>query len=62
MVEQKVSKSDKYRVEYLTNTNQTGELRLVDVDVVNDLALLESPELERHRMYGTEIGGQQHCP
>lgn len=46
VVEQKVSKSDKYRVEYLTNTNQTGELRLVDVDVVNDLALLESPELE----------------
>ena len=35
VVEQKVSKPDKYRVEYMTNTNQTGELRLVDVDVVN---------------------------
>ena len=46
VVEQKVSKPDKYRVEYLTNTNQKGELRLVDVDVINDLALLETADLQ----------------
>lgn len=45
VVEQEVSKPDKYRVEFLTHTNQMGELQLVDVDVVNDLALLQSVDL-----------------
>ena len=33
---------DKYRLEYLSSTQQKGSLRVVQVDVVNDLALLQT--------------------
>lgn len=46
VVEQEVSQPDKYRVEFLTDANQAGELRLVDVDVINDLALLKVTDRE----------------
>jgi len=36
------SEPDQYRIEYFTEDNQTGLLSLVDVDVVNDLALVKS--------------------
>jgi serine protease Do len=36
------SKPEQYRIEYLTAADKTGELQLVDVDVVNDLALVRA--------------------
>jgi hypothetical protein len=39
------SEPDQYRIEYLTEDNQTGVLSLVDVDVINDLALVKSESL-----------------
>ena len=41
------SEPQQYRIEYLTESNKTGELSLVDVDVVNDLALVKATDLER---------------
>jgi hypothetical protein len=40
------SKPEQYRIEYLSAADQTGELQLVDVDVVNDLALVRATDLE----------------
>ena len=39
------SKPDQYRIEYLTAADQTGDLQLVDVDVINDLALVRAQDL-----------------
>jgi hypothetical protein len=39
------SEPDQYRIEYLTETNQTGALTLVDVDVINDLALVKAQQM-----------------
>ena len=39
------SEPQQYRIEYLTDSNQTGSLTLVDVDVVNDLALVKAEQL-----------------
>ena len=41
------SEPQQYRIEYLTESNKTGELSLVDVDVVNDLALVKATDLDR---------------
>lgn len=46
VVEKKVSKPGKFRVQYLTSMNQIGELHLVDVDVINDLALLKTADIQ----------------
>lgn len=40
------SEPQQYRIEYLTETNKTGKLKLVDVDVINDLALVEAVDFE----------------
>ena len=42
----KVSKPGKFCVQYLTSMNQIGELHLVDVDVINDLALLKTADIQ----------------
>ena len=39
------SEPDQYRIEYLTESNQTGALTLVDVDVINDLALVKAEQV-----------------
>lgn len=39
-----------YRIEYLTETNKVGELRLVDVDVINDLALVQAVDFDGESM------------
>jgi len=46
VIERESSQPDQYRVEYLTSAKQAGELRLVDVDVVNDLALLQATDIQ----------------
>ena len=46
VIEREVSQSDEYRVEYFTNAGQAGDLRLVDVDVINDLALLQATDIQ----------------
>lgn len=40
------SKPEQYRIEYLGDADKTGDLQLVDVDVVNDLALVSAADLE----------------
>lgn len=42
VIELAASEPQQYRIEYLTDSNQTGVLSLVDVDVVNDLALVKA--------------------
>ena len=42
VIEMAASEPQQYRIEYLTDSNQTGPLTLVDVDVVNDLALVKA--------------------
>ena len=42
VIELAASEPEQYRIEYLTETNQTGVLKLVDVDVINDLALVKA--------------------
>jgi len=39
------SKPEQYRIEYLTAADKTGDLQLLDVDVVNDLALVSAADL-----------------
>ena len=39
------SEPDQYRIEYVTESNQTGALTLVDVDVINDLALVKAQQM-----------------
>ena len=39
------SKPDQYRIEYLTAADKTGDLELLDVDVINDLALVSASDL-----------------
>jgi hypothetical protein len=45
VIEMAASEPQQYRIEYLTDSNQTGSLTLVDVDVVNDLALVKAEQL-----------------
>lgn len=45
VIEFAISQPGKYRIEYLAADGSRGELALLDVDVVNDLALLRSAEL-----------------
>jgi serine protease Do len=40
------SKPDQYRIEYLSADDKTGSLQLVDVDVINDLALVTAVDLD----------------
>jgi len=40
------SKPEQYRIEYLTAADQAGDLLLVDVDVINDLALVSAQDLK----------------
>jgi serine protease Do len=40
------SKPEQYRIEYLTAGDKIGDLRLVDVDVINDLALVSAQGLK----------------
>jgi hypothetical protein len=42
-----VDRPEKYRLEYVDGQGRTGTLELLDVDVVNDLALLRSDVLDR---------------
>jgi hypothetical protein len=42
-----VDRPAKYRLEYVADEGRTGPLELLDVDVVNDLALLRSDVLDR---------------
>ena len=39
------SKPEQYRIEYLTAADKTGDLQLLDVDVINDLALVSASDL-----------------
>ena len=41
-----VNKPGKYRVEYLDEQGEKGDLQLLDFDVVNDLALLQAEDLD----------------
>jgi len=41
-----VNKPGKYRLEYLDQEGQTGALELLDVDVINDLAVLRADHLD----------------
>lgn len=50
VVQLAASEPQQYRIEYLTESNKTGELRLVDVDVVNDLALVKALDYEGPHM------------
>ena len=45
VVQQAASKPEQYRIEYLTAADKTGDLQLLDVDVVNDLALVSAADL-----------------
>lgn len=45
VIESAISNPDKFRIEYLGTDGSKGELKLLDVDVINDLALLRSPQL-----------------
>ncbi len=45
VVQLAASKPEQYRIEYLTAANKTGDLQLLDVDVVNDLALVSAIDL-----------------
>ena len=45
VIELAASEPDQYRIEYLTETNQAGVLTLVDVDVINDLALVKAEQM-----------------
>jgi len=47
VVSEWVNHPRKYRIEYLDGEERTGDLELLDVDVVNDLALLRSDVLDR---------------
>ena len=42
-------KPDKYRLEYEDQQGNTGDLTLLDVDVINDLALLSQTRLAENR-------------
>ena len=42
VVEMAASKPEQYRIEYLSASGETNSLTLVDVDVVNDLALVKA--------------------
>lgn len=44
VIELAASKPEKYRIEYLTEDNRTGDLQLRDMDVINDLALVKSAQ------------------
>lgn len=44
VVQLAVSKPEQYRIEYLSYTNETGDLELVDVDAINDLALVKAKD------------------
>ena len=46
VIQMAASKPEQYRIEYLSATDQIGELQLVDVDVINDLALVLATDLE----------------
>lgn len=46
VVQLAASKPEQYRIEYLTATDKTGGLQLLDVDVVNDLALVSAADLD----------------
>ena len=45
VVQLAAGKPEQYRIEYLTAADKTGDLQLVDVDVVNDLALVSAVDL-----------------
>lgn len=45
-----VNEPQQYRIEYLTQSNKAGELSLVGVDVVNDLALLKAIDFNGQHM------------
>ena len=45
VVQLAASKPEQYRIEYLTAADKTGDLQLLDVDVVNDLALVSATDL-----------------
>ncbi|MGB1403169.1 MAG: trypsin-like peptidase domain-containing protein [Porticoccaceae bacterium] len=45
VIELAASEPHQYRIEYLTEANQTGVLKLVDVDVINDLALVKADQV-----------------
>lgn len=45
VIEGAITKQDKFRIEYLDASGNKGELTLLAVDVANDLALLQSPDL-----------------
>jgi S1-C subfamily serine protease len=46
VVQLAASKPEQYRIEYLTADDQAGDLQLVDVDVINDLALVSAHNLK----------------
>ena len=46
VVQLAASKPEQYRIEYLTADDQAGDLQLVDVDVINDLALVSAQDLK----------------
>ena len=43
VVQMAASKPEQYRIEYLSADGAAGSLNLVDVDVINDLALVQEP-------------------
>ena len=45
VIQQAASKPEQYRIEYLTAADKTGDLQLLDVDVINDLALVSASDL-----------------
>ena len=45
VIQQAASKPEQYRIEYLTAADKTADLQLLDVDVVNDLALVSAADL-----------------
>lgn len=46
---------DKYNIRFLNSKNQTGDLHLVDLDVVHDLAVLTLDESEASKSVGSGI-------
>lgn len=46
VVQQAVSKPQQYRIEYYSSEGASGDLQLVDIDVINDLALVRASSLE----------------
>jgi S1-C subfamily serine protease len=45
VIQMAASKPDQYRIEYLAAGDKIGNLKLVDVDVINDLALVSAGDL-----------------